>query len=218
MCHGKKSRVLTATLLLSHKQQDLISVLYTGYHMAAETVDTCNASIDIGQAVETNVTDMLRAYTTYFITVVATNGTGFNSGDSDPVQHTTPQTSMKSCLIVTFLLPTLCAGAAVAPSNISTTGQSSTVISVQWGGLSICTLVNGFIVRYRVQYSSQPNGTVQSIDQAVNQPGHWRNGADTSLTGLIPFTNYSIQVAAVNEDGEVGIFSDPITEQTQEDS
>ena len=42
-------------------------------HNASITVDapSTNASIDIGQNVKESVTDMLRAYTTYFITVVA---------------------------------------------------------------------------------------------------------------------------------------------------
>ena len=56
---------------------------------------------------------------------------------------------------------------------------------------------------------------VQSVDVAGE-----RNvvDAETSLTGLIPFTDYSIQVAAVNEEGDVGLYSHPLTRQTEEDS
>ena len=42
-------------------------------------------------------------------------------------------------------------------------------------------------------------------------------GAQVSLTGLTPFTNYSIQIAAVNEQGDVGPYSDSIREHTEED-
>ena len=93
--------------------------------------------------------------------------------------------------------------------------MSSTVISVQWDGLNPCRHVNGLIVLYRVQYTEVASGVVQSKDE----PGEWdiRN-VETSLTGLIPFTNYSIQIAAVNEDGDVGLYTDPITRQTEEDS
>ena len=92
--------------------------------------------------------------------------------------------------------------------------MSSTVISVQWDGLSPCSQVNGLIVEYRVQYTAESSGVVQSIDQT----GEWNvTGAEASLTGLTPYTNYSIQVAAVNEQGDVGLYSGPITRQTPED-
>ena len=56
---------------------------------------------------------------------------------------------------------------------------------------------------------------IQSKDEA----GDWDvMDAMTSLTGLTPSTSYSIQVAAVNEEGDVGLYSDPITRQTEEDS
>ena len=92
--------------------------------------------------------------------------------------------------------------------------MSSTVISVQWDGLSPCSQVNGLIVEYRVQYTAESSGVVQSIDQS----GEWNvTGAEASLTGLTPSTNYSIQVAAVNEQGDVGLYSEAIRKQTAED-
>ena len=55
-------------------------------HTASVTVNdpSTTASINIGENVETSVTDMLRAYSTYFITVVASN-VGGNSDDSDQI-------------------------------------------------------------------------------------------------------------------------------------
>ena len=91
---------------------------------------------------------------------------------------------------------------------------NSTVISVQWDGLTPCRLVNSLIVKYRVQYTPESIGEVQSTDES----GDWDDGGQTSLTGLTPFTTYSIQVAAVNEQNDVGPYSDPITVQTEEDS
>ena len=88
--------------------------------------------------------------------------------------------------------------------------MSSTVISVQWDGLDPCRHVNGLIVFYRVQYTAVASG-VQSKDEA----GEWNvMNAETSLTGLTPSTRYSIQVAAVNEEGDVGLYSLPITRRT----
>ena len=60
-------------------------------HTPSVPVTTSPASIDVGQTVDSTTENMLKAYTTYFITVVAVSGTGFNSGDSDTVQHTTTQ-------------------------------------------------------------------------------------------------------------------------------
>ena len=98
---------------------------------------------------------------------------------------------------------------------MAATVVSSTVISIQWDGLTLCSQVNGLIVQYRVQYTSESSGVVQRIDVA----GEWNvTRAQTSLTGLTPYTNYSIQVAAVNVQGDVGLYSDPIITQTQEES
>ena len=41
---------------------------------------------------------------------------------------------------------------------------------------------------------------------------------EVSLTGLTPFTNYSIQAAPVNDQSQVGSYSDPVLTQTEEDS
>ena len=106
---------------------------------------------------------------------------------------------------------TISPGATVAPRSVTATVVSSTVISVQWDGLDPCRHANGLIVLYRVQYTEVASGVVQSRDVA----GEWNvMNAETSLTGLTPSTSYSIQVAAVNEDDDVGLYSHPLTRQT----
>ena len=55
--------------------------------------------------------------------------------------------------------------------------------------------------------------------ESVVVPGVWNmDGQQVTLNGLNPFTTYSIQVAAVNEEGDVGVFSEPVTGQTNETS
>ena len=106
---------------------------------------------------------------------------------------------------------TISTDTTVAPRSVTATVVSSTVISVQWDGLDPCRHVNGLIVLYRVQYTEVASGVVQSKDVA----GEWNvMNAVTSLTGLTPSTSYSIQVAAVNDEGDVGLYSHPITRQT----
>ena len=70
-----------------NNQQGLCSTSQT----PSVTIMTSPASIDVGQTVDSTTQNMLKAYTTYFITVVAVSETGFNSGDSDTVKHTTIQ-------------------------------------------------------------------------------------------------------------------------------
>ena len=106
-------------------------------------------------------------------------------------------------------------GAAVAPSDVRAVVESSTVIIVKWNGLVPCMKVNGIIVKYRVQYTAESSGVIQSTDHSAE----WDvTGAQVSLTGLTPFTNYSIQVAAVNEQDDVGLYSYSVVELTEEDS
>ena len=103
----------------------------------------------------------------------------------------------------------------MSPRNVAATVLSSIVISVQWDGLTPCSQVNGLIVEYRVQYTAESSGVVQSIEVA----GEWNvMRAHTFLIGLTPYTNYSIQVAAVNEQGDVGLYSDPTITLTLKES
>ena len=101
-------------------------------------------------------------------------------------------------------------GAAVAPSNVSATAISSTAISVEWDDLALCALVNGLIVRYRVQYR-----TNTGAEQKIEQTGTWNSSSSVAILGLTPSTNYFIKVAAVNEEGHVGLYSDTISVQTK---
>ena len=87
--------------------------------------------------------------------------------------------------------------------------MSSTEISIQWSGLSNCRLVNGHIVSYRVQYTA--GGVVETIDQVLSDGMRWWwSGGEILLPGLTPNTKYHVSVAAVNEIGDTGVYSDPI--------
>ena len=80
----------------------------------------------------------------------------------------------------------------------------------QWSGLSNCRLVNGRIIGYRVML-----GTCWTTDTRDHELGdeEWRSGGEMILTGLTLSTNYTISVAAVNENG---LYSDPITAMTHQ--
>ena len=108
----------------------------------------------------------------------------------------------------------VCTGAREAPGDVIAEAESSTEISVQWSGLSNCRLVNGQITQYRVQYETY--STTETRDYTLGNSENWNSGKRVTLTELTPSTNYSISVAAVNENGDVGLYSDPVTTMTRE--
>ena len=182
------------------------------YHSASVTVNVSTASIDVGEDVDSNETSLLRAYTTYSVTVVAfSNVWGTAEGKQN---FTTLQTSIHIDAIAdeSLIFPPLsdCVGAVVPPSNVSATVMSSTSISVEWEGIIPCTLVNGLIVKYRIQYRTQ-NGEVEITEQS----GTWNSSSALLISGLVSSTTYFFQVAAVNEKGDVGLYSDPIAAETR---
>ena len=75
---------------------DQLGLCPSATHTASVSVDTTSASISVGRSVDPNIHDMLKAYTTYSITVVAESDEidRINSQDSVPVTVTTAQTSM----------------------------------------------------------------------------------------------------------------------------
>ena len=106
-----------------------------------------------------------------------------------------------------FSYTLLTQGVSQLAVNVSANAVGTTVISVMWHVLRACNKDRDLIVMYRVHYTAESSGEVQTI-------GVTR--VEASLTGLSPYTNYSIQIATVNEHGVVGLYSDPIRIQTQE--
>ena len=89
---------------------------------------------------------------------------------------------------------------------VQAAAESSTSITVKWNRIMPCRNNNGLIVRYDVRYQALPSGRVET----AMVPGVWNEGGEATLTGLTPFTNYSIEVAAVNNQSDVGEFSEPV--------
>ena len=92
-----------------------------------------------------------------------------------------------------------------APGGLTSTSVESRSLSVVWGTVP-CPHQRGPITGYRLRYS---NGT-----SIVNTTGE--GSRQHVLTGLTPFTSYSVQVAAVN-DGGTGPYSTSLTVETLQD-
>ena len=110
-----------------------------------------------------------------------------------------------------------CTGAGEAPRDVRTMSKCSSEISVQWSGLTNCRLVNGIITKYRVLYTAANSGDQeQSEDYTLRDGQNWMSGGEITLTGLSSSTNYSIAVAAVNENGDVGQSSAAVRTRTDQ--
>ena len=88
------------------------------------------------------------------------------------------------------------------PENVSFTSKS-TSITVQWEMVP-CIHQNGPITGYSVRYGVMGSGSTQT--ETVS-------GTQTTISNLMPSTNYSFEVAAVNGVG-TGNYSYPLTTRT----
>jgi len=77
---------------------------------------------------------------------------------------------------------------------------SSTNITIAWGAVN-CTERNSNITGYLVRYT--PPSTSGNDSVMVAETGN--AGGMVTIDGLAPSTQYSIQVAAVNSDGNAGL-------------
>ena len=95
---------------------------------------------------------------------------------------------------------------SAVPTSVSVSEVTSSSISVQWGAVD-CSHRNGDITGYSVRYGVQGSGSTQTV--SVSGGG----ATMTTISGLMPSTTYSIEMAAVNSAG-TGVYSDPMTAET----
>ena len=100
----------------------------------------------------------------------------------------------------------MCTGAAEPLHDVRVSVLSSTEIFVEWDFVRPCKARNGLITSYLIRI--QPNDIPQTPPETED--------LEITLTGLTPYTNYFIEVAAVNENGDVGVYSDTIIKMTSE--
>ena len=99
----------------------------------------------------------------------------------------------------------------MTPVNVRVEEVSATNITVRWDDPRLIWLTCSGLAGYRVQWTAVPGGE--------NQYHKAQGLSEAHLSGLTPFSKYSITVAAVNEEGQVmGPYSEPLIVQTDEDS
>ena len=89
------------------------------------------------------------------------------------------------------------------PTAVRTTDRTSSSITVQWGPVD-CLQRNGDITGYSAQYGVQEIGSSQAMSVMGGVT------TETIITGLMPSTTYSIEVAAVNTIN-TGVYSNPLS-------
>ena len=95
------------------------------------------------------------------------------------------------------------------PEMLRLVGTSSTSITIAWDAVN-CTERNSNITGYVVHFT--PPST--SGNDSVMVAGTGDAWGMVTIDGLAPSTQYSIQVAAVNNDSNVGVFSTALSVQT----
>ena len=90
---------------------------------------------------------------------------------------------------------------------MSVSEDTSSSITVEWGAVD-CIHCNGDITGYSVQYGVQGSGSTQRVSIS--------GGSVTvaTISELIPSTTYSIEVAAVTGEDRIGVYSLPLSKET----
>ena len=81
-------------------------------------------------------------------------------------------------------------------------------MTISWGEVA-CQDKNSVIVEYRVLYGAVTSGVEGTVATS---------GRTLTVNGLSPYTNYSIEVSAVNSDGAMGPNSSPLFVVTHQSS
>ena len=104
---------------------------------------------------------------------------------------------LSSCPIKVYISPV----PSAPPTSVRVSEVTSSSITVQWGPVD-CIHRNGDITGYSVQYGSE----------TVSVSGN-SSGGMYVISGLMPSTNYTMQVAAETNAG-TGPYSEPVNQLT----
>ena len=96
-----------------------------------------------------------------------------------------------------------------SPQSLIEVETTSISVTIAWDAVN-CIERNSFITGYVVHFT--PLST--SGNDSVMVAGTGDAGGMVTIDGLTPSTQYSIQVAAVNSDGNIGVLSSALSVQT----
>eukprot|EP00731_Ephydatia_muelleri_P019086 Em0011g1126a len=134
-------------------------------------------SVSVGNATQYTITG-LQEFSAYTLTITASIGVG-----------SSPPASV--------LVNTSSAAPSAPPNNLTEVIKTSSSMTISWGEVP-CQDQNSVIVEYRVLYGAVTSGVGGTVATS---------GRTLAVNGLSLYTNYSIEVSAVNSDGAMGPYS-----------
>eukprot|EP00731_Ephydatia_muelleri_P019106 Em0011g1146a len=137
-------------------------------------------SVSVGTATQYTITG-LQEFSAYTLTITASIGVG-----------SSPPASV--------LVNTSSAAPSAPPNNLTEVNKTSSSVTISWGEVP-CQDQNSVIVGYKVLYGAVTSGVGGTVATS---------GRALTVNGLSPYTNYSIEVSAVNSDGAMGPYSSPL--------
>ena len=137
-------------------------------------------------------------YSAYTLTITASIGVGSSLPAS--VLVNTSSASESDDFITRWLtpFPSLRTAPSAPPNNLTEATKTSSSMTISWGEVP-CWDQNSVIVEYRVLYGAVTSGVGGTVANTT--------GRTLTVNGLSPYTNYSIEVSAVNSDGAMGPYS-----------
>ena len=101
-----------------------------------------------------------------------------------------------------LFLQQLNSGTSQLAVKVTVEAVSSTMVSVQWDYLRACNQISGLPVIFTVQHTLM--SSIKDYNGIIKQTRVMNTtNTQAQLSGLMPYTNYSIKVAVVNEMGDV---------------
>eukprot|EP00731_Ephydatia_muelleri_P018888 Em0011g928a len=132
-------------------------------------------NVSVGNATQYTITG-LQEFSAYILTITASIGVG-----------SSPPASV--------LVNTSSAAPSAPPNNLTQVTKTSSTVTISWGEVP-CQDQNSVIVEYRVLYGAVTSGVGGTVANT--------SGRTLTVNGLSPYTNYSIEVSAVNSDRAMG--------------
>ena len=162
-------------------------------------------SVSVGTATQYTITG-LQEFSAYTLTITASIGVG--SSPPASVLVNTSSAGESDDLITRWLTPCLPIAPSAPPNNLTEVNKTSSSVTISWGEVP-CQDQNSVIVGYKVLYGAVTSGVGGTVATS---------GRALTVNGLSPYTNYSIEVSAVNSDGAMGPYSSPLFVVTDQSS